>query len=428
MSQTSAYEHIRRRVLDKIDAEKLDPRLDEGRVQTVISEAVEAYQAMAHQGAAGMRTLRDPAEMSRRVIRSITQHGALTELFARGEIEEIFIEGDRVTYIDGDGRLQSLTTPTTSEETMQVISRLLGDTDRHLDTSSPIVQARVLEDTARLTAVIPPISDKISATIRRYALRRETLPYLVERGSLSPPAAGFLWAVMQASTSVLVSGPPGAGKTSLLSALLDATPASHCVRCVEEVRELHVPLSPHSSYYEARPPGLDGRGEISLRALVKLVLAMRPDRIVVGEVRGAEAFELTRASNAGCGFCCTVHANSARDALNAISNAALMAGENVTERVVRKVFASTIDFVVHLDRDAVARSDGLRRQTTEILAVTPSLTDDFTTEPIFLREALGKPFAWTGSLPPVEIAERIEAAIDGNHSLRAICDGTVNPL
>jgi Flp pilus assembly CpaF family ATPase len=165
-----------------------------------------------------------------------------------------------------------------------------------------------------------------------------------------------------------------------------------------------------------------------LRALVKLVLAMRPDRIVVGEVRGAEAFELTRASNAGCGFCCTVHANSARDALNAISNAALMAGENVTERVVRKVFASTIDFVVHLDRDAVARSDGLRRQTTEILAVTPSLTDDFTTEPIFLREALGKPFAWTGSLPPVEIAERIEAAIDGNHSLRAICDGTVNPL
>jgi pilus assembly protein CpaF len=366
--------------------------------------------------------------MSRRVIRSITQHGALTELFARGEIEEIFIEGDRVTYIDGDGRLQSLTTPTTSEETMQVISRLLGDTDRHLDTSSPIVQARVLEDTARLTAVIPPISDKISATIRRYALRRETLPYLVERGSLSPPAGGFLWAVMQASTSVLVSGPPGAGKTSLLSALLDATPASHCVRCVEEVRELHVPLSPHSSYYEARPPGLDGRGEISLRALVKLVLAMRPDRIVVGEVRGAEAFELTRASNAGCGFCCTVHANSARDALNAISNAALMAGENVTERVVRKVFASTIDFVVHLDRDAVARSDGLRRQTTEILAVTPSLTDDFTTEPIFLREALGKPFAWTGSLPPVEIAERIEAAIDGNHSLRAICDGTVNPL
>ena len=145
--------------------------------------------------------------------------------------------------------------------------------------------------------------------------------------------------------------------------------------------------------------------------------------------RGAEAFELTRAANAGCGFSCTVHANSARDALNAIVNAALMAGENVTEHVVRKVFASTIDFVVHLDRDAVARDgDGLRRQTMEILSVAPSLTEDFTTEPIFHREALGKPIAWTGQLPNEEIVNRIEAAMGHRFSLRAICDGTVSPL
>lgn len=425
----NAYETIRQRSLERIDAEKLDPTHDVARINGVVANAVDEYQALAHQGAVGRRALRDPAEMVRRVLRSITRFGALTDLFERPEIEEVFIEGDRVTYIDGDGRLQSLTTPTSEDENSQVISRLLAATDRHLDTSSPIVQARVLDDSARLTAVIPPISDQLSATIRRYALRRENLGFLVEKGSLTPQAAGFLWAIMKSNTSVLVSGPPGAGKTSMLSALLDSAPASHCVRCVEEVRELHVPLSPHSSYYEARPPGLDGRGEISLRSLVKLVLAMRPDRIVVGEVRAAEAFELTRASNAGCGFACTIHANSARDALNALVNAALMAGENVTEDVVRKVFATTIDFVIHLDRDATTHEgQALRRQTMEILTLNPSLHDDFTTEPLFHRETIGRPLQWTGQLPNEALLRRIDAALPDGFDLRSICDGSVTPL
>ena len=425
----NAYETIRQRALERIDAEKLDPDLDSARINGVVANAVDEYQALAHQGAAGRRALRDPAEMVRRVLRSITRFGALTDLFERPEIEEVFIEGERVTYIDGEGRLQSLTTPTSEEENAQVVSRMLAATDRHLDTSSPIVQARVLDDSARLTAVIPPISDKLSATVRRYALRRENLGFLVQKGSLTPQAAGFLWAVMQSNTSVLVSGPPGAGKTSMLSALLDGSPSNHCVRCVEEVRELHVPLSPNSSYYEARPPGLDGRGEITLRSLVKLVLAMRPDRIVVGEVRAAEAFELTRASNAGCGFACTIHANSARDALNALVNAALMAGENVTEDIVRKVFASTIDFVIHLDRDASAREgQPMRRQTMEILTLNPSLHDDFTTEPLFHREGIGRPLEWTGQLPNEALRKRIDAALPDGMDVRAISDGTVTPL
>ncbi len=125
---------------------------------------------------------------------------------------------------------------------------------------------------------------RVSATIRRYALRKETLSSMVELGSLTPAAAGFLWAVMQTNMSVLISGPPGAGKTSMLT----AAPSTHCLRCCEEVRELHVPIT-HGSYYESRPAALDGSAEISLRDLVKVVLAMRPDRIVVGEVRGSEA-------------------------------------------------------------------------------------------------------------------------------------------
>ena len=130
----------------------------------------------------------------------------------------------------------------------------------------------------------------------------------------------------------MISGEPGAGKTTLAAALLSAgSPRVTAYGAARRSAELSVPLA-HGAYYEVRPPGLDGTGEISLRDLVKFVLAMRPDRIVVGEVRGAESFELTRAINAGCGFMCTVHANSGPDALNALVNAALMAGENVTER------------------------------------------------------------------------------------------------
>ena len=162
-----------------------------------------------------------------------------------------------------------------------------------------------------------------------------------------------------------------------------------------------------------------------MRDLVKVVLAMRPDRIVVGEVRGAEAFELTRAANAGCGFACTVHANSARDALNALVNAAMMAGENVAEPVVRKVFSATIDVVIHLDRDAIPRDgkDGLRRRVMEILAVVPTMGDDFTTEPLFVRDSIGDPLRWTGALPPSVTTRMIERSLPGDLELREILEG-----
>ncbi len=272
-----------------------------------------------------------------------------------------------------------------------MIERLLAPTDRQLNTKHPMVQARVLDGTARLTAAIPPIGDRLSATLRRYVVRNVTLDDLVSRDSLSREAAAFLAALMQLRSRVAVSGEPGAGKTTLAAALLAAAPPSHCVRSCEEIRELAVPIT-HGSYYEVRPPALDGTGEISMRDLVKFVLAMRPDRIVVGEVRGAEAFELSRAVNAGCGFLCTVHANSASEALDALVNAALMAGENVTERIVRKVFSESLDVVIHVDRDDLVSgdADSLRRQVMEIAAVVPALRDDFTVEPLFIARRGGR--------------------------------------
>jgi pilus assembly protein CpaF len=264
--------------------------------------------------------------------------------------------------------------------------------------------------------------------MRRYTVRHVTLSELVRRDALPQTAAGFLWAAMQTRSRIAISGEPGAGKTTLAAALMAAEPASHCVRCCEEIREISVPVT-HGAYYEVRPPALDGTGEISLRDLVKFVLAMRPDRIVVGEVRGSEAFELSRAVNAGCGFLCTIHANSATEALHALVNAALMAGENVTERVVRKVFSESLDLVVHLARDdrATGAGTGIRREVVEIVAVVPTLSDDFTVEPIFQRTGVGRPLEWTGALP-TGLEERVDRSLPERASLRTILDGRDRPV
>jgi pilus assembly protein CpaF len=414
-----AYEVIRRRTLDRIDSAGIDPEADPDGLQRLVAGAVQEYQQNAHLGEG--RSLADPAATVDRLLRSVSAHGHLSDLLARSDIEEIFIEGDRVTYLEASGRLAALDMPTTELENRQVLERMLAATDRRLDASTPIVQARILNGAARLTAIIPPVSDHVSATIRRYALRRESLESLVELGSLTLAASNFLTLAMRASASTIVSGPPGAGKTSFLSALMAAVPADHCIRSGEEVRELHVPIL-HGAYYEARPPSLDGSGEISLRDLVKMILAMRPDLIVVGEVRGAEAFELTRAVNAGCGMAATIHANSAVDALKALVNSALMAGENVPDRVVRNIFASSIDLVVHLDRD-VDRDGVVRRETMEIRSLVPSLHDDFSTQPLFERAAPGSALHWSGAMPPDHLTQRIERLLPQGTSLADALQG-----
>jgi pilus assembly protein CpaF len=405
---TDVYEELRRKALAMVDGSGVDPASQPDALRNLLESTVEDYQRRAHLGQG--RSLADPVATVDRLVQSLIGRGPLGQLLDRDDIEEIFIEGDQVTYLEVGGILRSAEEPTTEAENRQLLEQLIAATDRRLDASNPIAQARILGGSARLTAVIPPVSDHLSATIRRYALRRQTLASLVSLGSLSSAAARFLEAAMAMSASVIVSGPPGAGKTSFLSALIASAPAGHCIRCCEEVRELYVPLV-HGSYYEARPPSLDGTGEINLRDLVKVVLAMRPDLIVVGEVRGAEAFELTRAVNAGCGMACTIHANSATDALHALVNAALMAGENVPEPVVRRVFSSSIDIVIHLDRGAGPDEAELLRQTMEIRAVVPSLHDDFSTEPIFVRPRLGASLEWTGALPPEPLSRRLERAL-----------------
>lgn len=418
-SRVDAYDLIRRDALAGIERRRLEPDREFGEVRTEVERAVDEYQRRARLG--DELPLGDPAAMVQRVLRSVTALGPLSDLLARRDVEEVFIEGARVTYLDTSGRLRGLAEPTSEEENRQIVDRLLAVTERQLNAKYPLVQARVLDGTARLTAAIPPVADRLSVTLRRYTVRDAGLDDLVARDTLTPDAAAFLWGLMQIRSRVAISGEPGAGKTTLLAALLNAVPPGHCVRCCEEIREIAVPVV-HGAYYEVRPPGVDGTGEIGLRDLVKFVLAMRPDRIVVGEVRGAEAFELTRAVNAGCGFCCTVHANSAGDAMNALVNAALMAGENVTERIVRKVFGEAIDVVVQLGREDVPRETGsLRRQVVEVTAVGPALGDEHTLEPIFVREALGRPLVWTGALP-AGIEQRVDRVLPDGMRLRTLLE------
>jgi pilus assembly protein CpaF len=414
-----AADEIRRRVLAELGGSDAAGMADPDRLRAAATRAVEEYQRSARQ--AGRPLLHDPDATRDRVVRALTDLGALSELLDRDDVEEIFVEGARVSYLDRTGRLRGLVTPTTEAENRRLVEQLLATSDRQLHTASPLVQARVLGGSARLTAAIPPVADALSATLRRYVVRGVTLRELADRGSLDARAATFLEAVMGFRSRVAVSGEPGAGKTTLLAALLAAVPPAHCVRACEEIRELAVPFT-HGAYYETRPPALDGGGEISLRHLVKFVLAMRPDRIVVGEVRGAEAFELTRAVNAGCGFLCTVHANSAPEALHALVNAALMAGENVTERVVQRVFSSALDLVVHVERTGVdADRGGIRRVVTEITAVVPALTDGFTCEPVFVRDHGDGPLRWTGVVPE-RLEQRADRALGRPGGLRALVD------
>jgi pilus assembly protein CpaF len=418
-ARVDAYDVIRHDAISGIERQRLQPERQLAEVHAEVERAIDDYQRRARLGEEV--PLGDAEVMMQRVLRSITDLGPLTDLLARGDVEEIFVEGSRVTYLDTSGRLRGLAEPTTEDENRQILDRLLADTDRQLNAKHPMVQARVLDGTARLTAAISPIADRLSATVRRYTVRDVTLDELVARDALSAPAASFLWALVQQRSRIVISGEPGAGKTTLAAALLSAGPVAHCVRCCEEIRELSAPIA-HGGYYEVRPPGLDGTGEISLRDLVKFVLAMRPDRIVVGEVRGAEAFELTRAINAGCGFMCTVHANSGPEALNALVNAALMAGENVTERIVRRVFSQALDVIVHVDREDSPRDvASARRQVTEITAIVPTLGEEQTFEPIFVRSALGRPLEWTGAVPP-GLEARVDRALPRGMRLRDLLE------
>jgi pilus assembly protein CpaF len=347
----STYESLRLRVLELLD----DRKVDASDLARVVDECVDAYQRAATGGLSSR--LVSPADTKRRLMRSLTEAGPLTPFFEDTELAgEIGVRDDTITATTTDGRQEVVGESTSRDEMEAVTRRLLAAAGVDVNDEHPIVVHQVWGDRVRSSVSIPPVADGLDATFRIYRSNRTTFDELVEWGSLTEPAAQFLRAVqLLPSAGQLYSGPPQAGKTTLASAALRAVPETTNVRIIQSPRELEAPDHPGGRW---SPEG----GGHTIRTLVQRALQFAPGLLVVGETLGEEAFELIKASNSGCAFLTTMHAKSARLAMESLTTAALMAGENVPERAVRRSFAALIDVVVHCGVQPLCRRRCKRRR------------------------------------------------------------------
>ena len=275
----------------------------------------------------------------------------LAELLRDPSIDEIMVNGPAEIWIERFGRLERSPLSYRDAATLRdVCVRLVGRAGRRLDDASPMVDAR-LADGSRLNVVLHPLApDGPLLTLRRFAPVPFTLGQLVERGSLTSRESDRLRALVHARKAIVIAGATSSGKTSLLGALAREVPATERIITVEDAAELRIER-PHVVRLEARQANVEGRGEVSIRELVRNALRMRPDRLIVGEVRGGEALDMLQALNTGhAGSLTTVHANTPADALRRIETMALMGDVGLPHRVVREQVASAIDVVVQLER------------------------------------------------------------------------------
>lgn len=346
-------ELVRRRGIDPL----ADPRALGDLVVAVLAD----YDRRALRG--DVPPLADPAGTRKAVQDAVGGLGPLQQYLDDDEVEEIWINGPSQVFVARRGEAELTSTLLSEGQVRELVERMLRLSGRRLDLSSPFVDA-ALPGGERLHVAIPDVTRRHWAVnIRKFVVRATSLDDLVALGSLTPPAARFLHAAVAAGLNVLVSGPTQAGKTTALNALAGSIPPRDRVITCEEVFELQVPTRDVVAL-QCRQPNLEGAGEITLRRLVKEALRMRPSRIIIGEVREAESLDMLIALNAGVPGMCTVHANSAREALTKLCTLPLLAGENVSARFVVPTVAAAIDIVLHLDVDAAGR-----RRTREIVAV-----------------------------------------------------------
>jgi pilus assembly protein CpaF len=293
-----------------------------------------------------------------RVLSSAIGLGPLERLIQDPAVDEVMVNGPDVVWIERHGRIERTEVAFASEEElMNVIERILSPLGRRVDEASPLVDAR-LPDGSRVNCVIPPLSlDGPLLTIRRFRRQGFSLADLVANATLTSELAEFLERCVRARANLVVSGGTGSGKTTLLNVLSALVEDGERIVTIEDAAELRL-RQDHVLRLESRPASLEGEGEVTIRRLVRNALRMRPDRIIVGEVRGAEALDMLQALNSGHdGSMTTVHSNSAADALRRIETLALMADVALPHAAVRQQLASALDLVVHLERDR----DGARR-------------------------------------------------------------------
>ncbi|MBV7536051.1 Flp pilus assembly complex ATPase component TadA [Duganella sp. sic0402] len=333
----------------------------------------------------------DRAVLSRQVLDEAVGLGPLEELLADGSVSEIMVNRYDEIYIERSGRLQRHPLTFSGDRAvLGVIERIVAPLGRRIDESSPMVDAR-LKDGSRVNAIIPPLALKGPAlTIRKFATRRLAAQDLVEFGALSPDMAAFLQICVEARKNVVVSGGTGSGKTTLLNILSNFIPSGERIITVEDAAELKLHHE-HLISLESRPPNVEGKGGVLIRDLVKNTLRMRPDRIVVGECRGAEALDMLQAMNTGHeGSLTTLHANTPRDGLARLETMVLMAGMDLPLTAIREQIASAVDIVVQQSRFACGS-----RKVTSITELTGMESGKIQLQEIFryVSQGYGEPDA-----------------------------------
>jgi pilus assembly protein CpaF len=303
----------------------------------------------------------DRERLVREIADDIFGYGPLERILDDATVSEVMVNGPDEIWIEREGRLYPTALRFADEAQLRrIITKMVGQVGRRIDESSPMVDAR-LPDGSRVNAVIPPLSlSGPLLTIRRFAVERFDLEELTRVGTLTPEANDFLCKCIDADLNILISGGTGTGKTTLLNALSAAVPDDERIVTIEDAAELQLKQR-HVLRLESRPRNIEGEGEVTIRDLVRNALRMRPDRIIVGEVRGPEALDMLQAMNTGHeGSLSTVHSNSPRDALNRLETMVMMAGFELPLRAIRNHVASALDLIIQLER----LDDGTRRVTT----------------------------------------------------------------
>ena len=407
--QKDAYQDLKSRVQNRLLAE-LDPSVDIRQMAEVRDTIRELFeQILAEENIVLSRAERH--RLFEQIAAEILGFGPLEPLLQDDTITEIMVNGAKNIYVERSGKIHRVPVSFESDEhVMRIIDRIVAPLGRRIDESSPYVDAR-LPDGSRVNAVIPPISLVGPVlTIRKFAKNPITVEQLVQFGSVTKEALIFLKACVEARLNIVISGGTGSGKTTLLNILSGFIPPDERIITIENAAELQL-RQEHVGTLESRPPNIEGRGEVTIRQLVINALRMRPDRIVVGEVRDEAALDLLQAMNTGHdGSMTTLHSNSPRDTLARLETMTLMAGMELPVRAIREQISSAVDLVVHQER----MRDGSRKivNITEVSGMEGdviTMTDIFVFEQTGVRE--GKVI---GQLRPTglrpKFMDRIEAA------------------
>ncbi len=325
-------------------------------------------------------------ELLRDICNDILGYGPLEPLLARDDIADIMVNGADQVFIEVGGRVQRTGVRfRDNEQLLNICQRIVSQVGRRVDEASPICDAR-LADGSRVNVIAPPLAiDGPSLTIRKFKKEKLNLDQLVRFGSISPEGAEILKIIGRVRCNVLISGGTGSGKTTLLNCLTGYIDDGERIITCEDAAELQL-QQPHVVRLETRPPNIEGQGEITMRSLVKNCLRMRPERIIVGEVRGSEAFDLLQAMNTGHdGSMGTLHANSPREAISRVEAMITMGGHSLPGKAIREMLVSSVDVIVQ----AARLRDGSRRIThiTEVLGMEG---DVVTTQDLFVYDILGE--------------------------------------